>query len=64
MSLLADFEPKGAVSKQYGAYDEKGGFSQRALFIVDAQGTIRYSFVSPMDVNPGAGELIKTLKAM
>src|ERR1700712_3475977 len=30
--LLADFEPKGAVSKKYGAYNEAEGHSQRALF--------------------------------
>ena len=62
MSLLADFEPKGAVSKQYGVYDEKQGISERALFVIDAQGIIRYSFISPMDVNPGASALFKTLK--
>ena len=62
LDLLADFEPKGAVAKQYGAYDDKDGFSQRALFVVDAGGVIRYSFLSPMDVNPGASEVLKTLK--
>ena len=62
MSLLEDFEPKGAVAKQYGVYDEKDGFSERALFVIDAGGVIRYSFVSPMDINPGASEILKTLK--
>lgn len=62
MDLLADFEPKGAVAKQYGVYDDKDGFSDRALFVIDQDGVIRYSFVSPMDVNPGANEIIKTLK--
>jgi peroxiredoxin len=62
MDLLADFEPKGAVAKQYGAYDQEHGFCDRALFVVDAEGVIRYSYVSPIDVNPGANEIIKTLK--
>ena len=62
MSLLADFEPKGEVARQYGVHHEKGGFCERALFAVDKDGIIRYSFVSPMDVNPGASELLKTLK--
>ena len=62
MELLADFHPKGAVSKIYGVYDEKDGFSERALFVIDKTGEIRYSFVSPIDVNPGAGEILKTLK--
>ena len=62
MSLLADFEPKGKVARQYGVYRDNDGFSERALFVIDAQGTIRYSFVSPMNVNPGASELLKTLR--
>lgn len=62
MSLLADFEPKGQVARQYGVYDEQGGFCERALFVVDKDGVIRYSFVSPIDVNPGASEILKTLK--
>ena len=38
--LLADFEPKGAVSKLYGAYRGDGGTSARALFVIDAAGMI------------------------
>src|SRR5580765_9105389 len=33
--LLSDFEPKGAVSRRYGAYETQGGVSQRALFVID-----------------------------
>ena len=62
ISLLADFEPKGEVAKQYGVYDDKDGFCERALFVVDQDGVIRYSFISPMNVNPGANEVLKTLK--
>jgi len=49
MKLLADFEPKGKVAKQYGVYDDKDGFAERALFVIDKRGVIRYSFVSPID---------------
>jgi peroxiredoxin len=52
--LLADFEPKGAVSRLYGAYREKEGTSERALFVVDARGTIAWSYLSPIGVNRGA----------
>src|SRR5579863_4162813 len=38
--LLADFEPKGAVARSYGVYDEKSGEAGRALFVIDAEGTI------------------------
>ncbi|HKG90707.1 MAG TPA: redoxin domain-containing protein [Gemmatimonadaceae bacterium] len=59
--LLADFEPKGAVSRLYGAYDAEGGTSTRALFVVDAEGVIRWSYLSPMGVNPGADGILSAL---
>lgn len=62
MMLLADFHPKGEVSKKYGVYREKDGFSERALFVIDKTGVIRWSYVSPLDVNPGADQILKTLK--
>src|SRR6202140_580464 len=36
--LLADFEPKGAVARLYGAYREEEGTSERALFVLDGNG--------------------------
>src|SRR6476660_4705001 len=45
--LLADFEPKGAVARAYGVYRTDDGFSERALFVIDAAGVIRWSHVSP-----------------
>ncbi len=45
--LLADFNPKAEVAKKYQVYRESDGFSERALFIVDVSGVIRYSYVSP-----------------
>lgn len=62
MTLLSDFEPKGEVSKKYGVYRDGDGFSERALFVIDADGVIRYSYVSPIGVNPGAKEILETLK--
>lgn len=62
ITLLSDFEPKGAVAKKYGVYREADGFSERALFVIDKNGTIRYSYVSPMSVNPGANEILKSLR--
>src|SRR5580698_6065442 len=38
--LLADFEPKGEVARQYGVYRSKDGFSERALFVLDSEGVI------------------------
>lgn len=45
--LLADFHPKGDVAKRYGVWRESDGFSERALFVVDGDGIIRYAHVSP-----------------
>jgi peroxiredoxin len=62
--LLADFEPKGAVSRSYGAYAELTGTAERALFVIDAQGVIRWSFLSPMSVNPGADGILAALESL
>ena len=61
--LLADFEPKGEVSRAYGAYDDSG-VSQRALFVLDAAGVIRWSYLSPMGVNPGADGILAALERL
>lgn len=45
--LLADFNPRGAVAKRYNVWREDDGFSERALYIVDPEGVIRYAHVSP-----------------
>ena len=62
--LLADFEPKGAVAKAYGAYTPSAGMSGRALFVVDGKGTIRWSYLSPMNVNPGADGILAALESL
>jgi peroxiredoxin len=63
-ALLSDFEPKGAVSRSYGAYRFQDGTSERALFVLDEAGVIRWSYVSPVGVNPGADGILRTLQAM
>jgi len=62
--LLSDFEPKGAVASSYGAYRQQDGISERALFVIDAGGTIRWSYLSPLDVNPGAEGILDALEAL
>jgi peroxiredoxin len=62
--LLADFEPKGEVSRSYGAYDSSDGTSTRALFVIDGNGVIRWSYLSPIDVNPGADGIFAALDEM
>jgi peroxiredoxin len=62
--LLADFEPKGAVARAFGVYDEKTGEAERALFVVDAEGVIRWSYVSPVGINPGADGILRALQSL
>jgi peroxiredoxin len=45
--LLSDFNPKGEVSEKYSVYRNTDGFSERALYLIDNEGVIRYSYVSP-----------------
>ncbi len=59
--LLADFEPKGAVARSYGVYREAEGTSERALFVIDTEGVVRWSYVSPLGINPGADGILDAL---
>ena len=59
--LLADFEPKGAVAKKYGVYRGGDGTTERALFVIDDDGIIRWSDVSPVGINPGADGILTAL---
>jgi peroxiredoxin len=60
--LLADFEPKGAVARLYGVYQSDAGVSERALFVIDAEGVIRWSYLSPIGINPGADGILEALE--
>jgi peroxiredoxin len=60
--LLADFEPKGAVARAYGVYDGKDGTCERALFVIAPNGTIHWSYLSPIGVNPGANGILSALE--
>ena len=60
--ILSDFEPKGAVAREYGVYDAKDGTSGRALFVIDGDGVIRWSYLSPNSVNPGANGILSALE--
>jgi len=62
--LLADFEPKGAIARAYGAYRNEDGVSERALFVIDGDGVIRWSYVSPIGINPGADGILAALEAL
>ena len=63
-ALLADFEPKGAVARSYGAYRNTEGVAERALFVIDEKGMIAWSYCSPIAVNPGADGILDALEAL
>lgn len=60
--LLADFEPKGEVSRLYEAYNEEAGECHRALYVIDEDGVIIWNYLSPIDVNPGADGILRALE--
>jgi peroxiredoxin len=62
--LLADFEPKGEISRAYRVYRADEGTSERALYVIDPDGIVRWSYVSPMGVNPGADGILRALESL
>lgn len=63
-TLLSDFEPKGEIAKAYQVYDNQKGRAKRALFVIDAQGKIFWSYVSPSGANPGADGILNALESL
>ena len=62
--LLADFEPKGAAARSYHVYRAEEGTSERALYVIDTAGIVRWSYVSPVGVNPGADGILHALESL
>ena len=62
--LLSDFEPKGKVARTYGAYRASDGTSERALFVISADGVVHWSYVSPVGINPGADGILRALEEL
>jgi peroxiredoxin len=63
-ALLSDFEPKGDVARRFGVYRDKDGFAERALFVLDKEGVVRWSYVSPIGINPGADGILTALESI
>lgn len=58
--VLSDFWPHGSVAKKYGVLRSDGA-SERALFIIDKQGIIRYIDVHDINKRPELGKIIREL---
>jgi peroxiredoxin len=62
--LLADFHPKGEMSKAYGVWAEGYGVAKRALVMVGPDGTVEWAFKSPSPLEiPGANLIFDALEA-
>ena len=62
--LLADYHPKGQIGEKYGVYRAHEGREGRALFVLNPDGTIHWSYVSPISVNPGVDGILNALEEM
>jgi peroxiredoxin len=63
MPLLADFHPKGAMSRRYGAYQDDFGTDNRSLVLVGEDGVVQWSFASPSAKEiPGANLIFDALE--
>ncbi len=62
--LLSDFEPKGEVARKYGIYNKQEGICERALFVINKDGIIHWSYISPVGINPGAAGILKALESL
>jgi peroxiredoxin len=60
--LLSDFHPHGDVAQKYGVYRPIEGISERALFVVDKQGTIAWAKVYDIPQQPDNRELLDALR--
>lgn len=60
--LLADFEPKGEVARLYEVYDPRTGECKRALYVIDENRIIRWHYLAPVGLNPGADGILNALE--
>ncbi len=62
--LLADFHPKGEVSKKYGVWIEESGHCERAIVVVDKKGVVRYIDVHNIGEAPENAQLLDVLREL
>lgn len=58
--LLSDFFPHGRTASRYGVL-RRDGTSERALFVIDKEGILRYVDVHDIDAQPDNDELLRVL---
>jgi len=61
--VLSDFWPHGTVAKRYGVF-RSDGFTERAVFIIDKEGIIRFIQVSDINKKPDPSVCALELKKL
>ena len=61
--LLSDFWPHGFVAVKYGVLRSEG-ITERALFVIDRKGIVRYKDIHPIGDQPKNNELFQALKKL
>ncbi len=61
--IVSDFWPHGAVSEAYGVL-RTDGIAERAIFIIDKKGIVRFIHVGDINIRPDLGVLINELKKL
>ena len=59
--VLSDFWPHGHISNMYDVL-RKEGISERAIFVIDKQGVIRYIDIHDINEDPGVNAILRILK--
>jgi peroxiredoxin len=62
--LLADFNPKGEFARSFGVYRDDDGITERALFVLDKDHTITWSYLSPLSISPGVDGALAAVEAL
>ncbi len=62
--VLSDFWPHGAVAKEFGVFNEETGVAERAIFVVDPEGVVRWIKVYPRREMPDPEEVLAVLRSL
>lgn len=63
MQMLSDFHPQGEVARAFGVLGE-GGLAQRAVFVIDKDGIVRWAAGYGMDDHPPVEDVIAALRTL
>jgi peroxiredoxin len=61
--MLSDFWPHGMTALRYGVLRAEG-IAERAVFVIDKQGIVRYIDIHDINSDPGVNAILRTLEAI